>query len=128
MKILIADDEDMVRTSLDGILKKGGDYETDFALDGEEAIQKLTANLYDAVLLDLEMPKVSGYDVLAKARALYPNLPVIFLTGKAEAKKVATSIAKSRLSGFIEKPFSPDDVLNTISQAIKAEKPGGLEA
>jgi len=127
MKILIADDEEVVRTSLDGILKKGGSYETDFALDGEEAVQKIASNLYDVVLLDLEMPKISGYDVLAKARVLYPNLPVIFLTGKAEAKKIAASIAKNRLSGFIEKPFTPDEVLDTISQALKAERPGGLE-
>jgi CheY-like chemotaxis protein len=118
MKILIADDEAIVRTSLDGILKKGGRYETDFALDGEEAVAKIRSELYDAVLLDLEMPKINGYDVLARAREIHPDLPVIFLTGKADVKKVAASIAKERLSGFIEKPFSPNEVLEVISKAI----------
>ncbi len=119
MKILIADDEDIVRTSLDGILKKGGDYETDFAFDGEEAVKKIGSVFYDAVLLDLEMPKVSGYDVLAKARDIHPDLPVIFLTGKADARKVAAAIAQEHLTGFIEKPFTPEDVLDVVSKAIK---------
>jgi len=123
MKILVADDEDIVRTSLDGILKHGGDYETDFALDGEEAVAKIRNVLYDAVLLDLEMPKISGYDVLARAREIHPDLPVIFITGKADVKKVAASIAKERLSGFIEKPFSPDEVLDVISKAINKAGP-----
>ncbi len=119
MKILIADDEDIVRTSLDGILKKSGDYETDFAFDGEEAVKKIGSVFYDAVLLDLEMPKVSGYDVLAKARDIHPDLPVIFLTGKADAHKVAAAIAQEHLTGFIEKPFTPEDVLDVVSKAIK---------
>jgi DNA-binding NtrC family response regulator len=118
MKILIADDEEIVRTSLEGILKQGGAYEIDSALDGEEAVAKIKTELYDAVLLDLEMPKISGYDVLAKAREIHPDLPVIFITGKANVKKVAASIAKERLSGFIEKPFSPAEVLEVISLAI----------
>ena len=122
MKILIADDEDIVRTSLDGILKKGGSYETDFAFDGEEAVAKIKTSLYDAVLLDLEMPKISGYEVLAQAREIHPDLPVIFITGKADAKKVAAAIAKSHLSGFIEKPFSPNEVLEVISKAIKVKR------
>ncbi len=119
MKILIADDEDIVRTSLDGILKKGGDYETDFALDGEEALKKIGGQFYDAVLLDLEMPKISGYDVLARAREIHPDLPIIFLTGKADARKVADSIAREHLTGFIEKAFTPEDVLDVVSKAIK---------
>lgn len=119
MKILIADDEDNVRTSLDGILKKGGNYETDYALDGEEAVKKIGGTFYDAVLLDLEMPKISGYEVLAKAREIHPDLPVIFLTGKADARKVAAAIAREHLSGFIEKPFTPEGVLDVVSKAIK---------
>ncbi len=122
MKVLIADDEDIVRTSLDAILKKGGDYETDFALDGEEAVKKIGSIFYDAVLLDLEMPKVSGYDVLARAREIHPDLPIIFLTGKADARKVAEAIAKEHLSGFIEKPFTPEDVLDVVSKAIKVRQ------
>lgn len=122
MKILIADDEDLVRTSLDGILKKGGGYETDFALDGEAAVAKIKTELYDAVLLDIEMPKISGYEVLATTREIHPDLPVIFITGKADVKRVAASIAQSRLSGFIEKPFTPDEVLDVISKAIKVKR------
>ncbi|MDD5593630.1 MAG: response regulator [Candidatus Margulisbacteria bacterium] len=122
MKILIADDEAIVRSSLDGILKKGGDFETDFALDGEEALNKIKSDLYDAVLLDLEMPKLDGYELLKQARKIYPNLPVIFITGKADVKKIAASIARNHLNGFIEKPFTPNEVLEALNKAIKKTK------
>lgn len=122
MKILIADDEAIVRSSLDGILKKGGDFETDFALDGEEALNKIKSDLYDAVLLDLEMPKLDGYELLKQARKIYPNLPVIFITGKADVKQIAASIARNHLNGFIEKPFTPNEVLEALNKAIKKTK------
>lgn len=122
MKILIADDEAIVRSSLDGILKKGGDFETDFALDGEEALNKIKSDLYDAVLLDLEMPKLDGYELLKQARKIYPNLPVIFITGKADVKKIVASIARNHLNGFIEKPFTPNEVLEALNKAIKKTK------
>jgi CheY-like chemotaxis protein len=123
MKILIADDEDVIRTTLEAILKKGGGFETDIALDGAEAVKKIEANVYDLVLLDLEMPRVSGYDVLARVRVLYPHLPVFFITGKADAKKVMASIAQHGLNGFIEKPFTPDKVLEIVNKAL-AKKSG----
>ncbi|MFA6169385.1 MAG: response regulator [Candidatus Margulisiibacteriota bacterium] len=119
MKILIADDEEIVRTSLEEILKKAGGFEADFAYDGEEAVNKIKTAFYDAVLLDLEMPKISGYDVLAQARVIHPDLPVIFITGKADVKKVVASIAKNGLSGFIEKPFTPNEVLDVVIKATR---------
>jgi len=119
MKILIADDEEVVRTSLDGILKKGGNYETDFAQDGEEAVKKAKENLYDLLLLDLAMPKLDGYEVLKQVRAMYPDLPVVFITGTGEAKKVMQSIAQYKLNAFIEKPFTPAKVLEIVGKALK---------
>ncbi len=117
MKILIADDEEIVRASLDGILQKGG-YETDFALDGEETVNKVKNDLYDALLLDLDMPKLSGYEVLKQVRSVYPAMPVVFVTAKGEVKKVAQSIARDKLTAFIEKPFTPEKVLEILSKAL----------
>ncbi|MFA4844730.1 MAG: response regulator [Candidatus Margulisiibacteriota bacterium] len=118
MKILIADDEEIIRSSLEGILKKGG-FEIDFALDGKEALNKVGNDLYDALLLDLEMPKIDGYEVLNRARKIYPNLPVIFITGKGKVKKIEDSIAHHKLNAFIEKPFTADEVLDVVNRAIR---------
>ncbi|HVN67145.1 MAG TPA: response regulator [Candidatus Sulfotelmatobacter sp.] len=119
MKILIADDEELVRSALEGILKKGAGYETDFALDGEEALKKMLANSYDGVLLDIEMPKLDGYTILKKVRLDKPDLPVIFVTGKGNAKKVASSIDRDGLNALIEKPFTPAEVLEVVFQAVR---------
>lgn len=118
-KILIADDEEIIRSSLEAILKRGGGYETDFAVDGEEAVKKIKANLYGAVLLDLEMPKLDGYEVLKQVRGSYPELPVIFVTGKGTPQQTLESMAKYNLSGYIEKPFTPEKILDIIARAIK---------
>jgi len=119
MKILIADDEETVRSTLDEILKKGAGYETDFAYDGSEALKKALVNGYDGVLLDVEMPKLDGYEILKKVRLERPDLPVIFVTGKGNSKKVADAIAHDGLTAFIEKPFTPAEVLEVVYQAVR---------
>jgi len=117
-KILIADDEEIIRTSLDAILRKGGGYETDFATDGEETLNKIKNNMYGGVLLDIEMPKLDGYEILRQVRAAYPELPVIFVTGKGIPQKTIESMTQYNLTGYIEKPFTPGKVLDVIARAI----------
>jgi len=117
--ILIADDEELVRSTLAAILEKGGGYNTDFAYDGEEALKKIKENVYGAVLLDIEMPKLTGYEVLKRTRALYPSLPIIFVSGKGKPEKTFESLTQYNLNGYIEKPFSPAKVLEIIARALK---------
>jgi DNA-binding NtrC family response regulator len=119
IRVLIADDDKLVRESLKSILINSNGFVCDMAADGMEAIKKVKDNFYDLLLLDLEMPRVSGYDVLQISRAIYPGLPVIFITGKANAKKVEVSIAKHKLNGFIEKPFDPKEVIDLIKASLK---------
>jgi CheY-like chemotaxis protein len=118
--ILIADDEEDVRATLDVILKKGGGYHTDFAVDGEEAMKKIRENLYGLVLLDLVMPKIDGYEILRQTRAIYPDLPVVFVTGTGIPKKVLDSFTENDLSGYIAKPFTPERVLDIVAKALKS--------
>ena len=118
--ILIADDEEDVRATLDVILKKGGGYNTDFAIDGEEAMKKIRENLYGLVLLDLVMPKIDGYEILKQTRAIYPDLPVVFVTGTGIPQKVLDSFTENDLSGYIAKPFTPERVLDIVAKALKS--------
>ncbi|MBI5699407.1 response regulator [Candidatus Saganbacteria bacterium] len=123
MKILIADDEAVVRDSLKGILTKGGGYEVESCGDGEECLKLIKKNLYDLVLLDLEMPKLDGYEILKQARVMYPDLPVAFITGKGQVQKIMESIAQYKLNAFIEKPFTPEKVLDIVGKLLKAKRP-----
>jgi CheY-like chemotaxis protein len=118
MKILITDDEEIIRDTLNTILTKAG-HTTELALDGAEALAKIKETIYDIALLDIDMPKLDGYEVLKQIRALYPLLPVIFITGSGESKKVAQSIAQYHLNAFIEKPFTPETVLDVINKSSR---------
>jgi len=118
MKILVADDEEVIRTTLEAILKRSGNYEIDLAVDGEEAVNKAKTGMYGLLLLDLNMPKLTGYEVLKQVRKDFPELPVIFITATGEAKKIMQSIAQDKLNAFIEKPFTPEKVLNMVNKAI----------
>jgi CheY-like chemotaxis protein len=116
--ILIADDEEIIRTSLDAILRRGGGYQTDFAIDGEDAINKIRHNVYSLVLLDIAMPKIDGYEILKQVRQRYSDLPVIYVTGKGTPQQTLESISKYNLTGYIEKPFTPEKVLEVVAKAL----------
>ena len=100
------------------ILSKESAFKLDFAADGQEAMDKIKADLYDLVLLDLNMPKLDGYEVLKQVRSLYPALPVIFITATGEVKKIMQCIAQDKLTAFIEKPFTAQNVLEDVKRAL----------
>jgi two-component system nitrogen regulation response regulator NtrX len=104
---------------LEAILKKGGGYETDFAEDGEVALRKIKENPYDLILLDIDMPKIDGYNVLKQTREIYPELPIVFVTGKGDPQTTIDSISQHGLNSYIQKPFSLEKVLDIVAKLIK---------
>jgi CheY-like chemotaxis protein len=118
-KILIVDDDEMTRSSLKSILSTNKDFALDFSNDGVDAVGKIRGGHYDLVLLDLALPKIDGYEVLKSIRGIYPELPVFFVSGKADPQKVEHSLMKDKLNGFIEKPFAPAEVLDLVKKALK---------
>jgi CheY-like chemotaxis protein len=121
MRILVADDEEAIRSTLEMILKSSG-FEVDFAANGEETLKKITSELYDLLLLDIVMPKIDGYVVLQQVRKIYPGLPVVFITAYGEAEKIEESIGQYKLTSVIEKPFTPREVLEVVDRAIRSKK------
>ena len=122
MKILIADDKADVIESLSLILKEGGGFETDSARDGLEAVKKIKNDFYDLLMLDIMMPKLNGYEVLQQVRNIFPTMPVIFITGHGDIKKIAESISEYNLTALIEKPFTPQQVMEIVNAALKPKK------
>ena len=82
-RILVVDDEESLRLSLKFKLKSAG-FDVDVAADGEEALEKLKARPADAVLLDINMPRMSGIEALTIIRQKYPQTETIMLTGFAD--------------------------------------------
>ena len=113
--VLIADDDPGIRRMLAATLKKDG-YRTADACDGREALDAMRAGQADLVLLDLMMPKVTGWQVLAE-RAAAPELmkiPVIVIT--AERGDGVATISNDDICALLLKPFE----LETLRTLVKS--------
>ena len=118
-RVLLVDDEDMVRSVATLMLKKMG-FEVLTASDGREAVAafKLGGSRIDAVVLDMTMPHMDGREALRAIRALRADVPVLMTSGFTE-EDVASDVAEERHVGFLQKPFN---------SAALAEKLSGLLA
>lgn len=113
-KILAVDDSGMMLRTIMGWLE--GHYEVALANSAAAAKDALAKDRPDMILLDYEMPDVSGADLLAELRESeeYANIPVFFLTSKSDTT-VVMSVMTLKPEGFILKTTPPDIVLSTIA-------------
>jgi DNA-binding NtrC family response regulator len=116
-RLLVVDDEDDLRDLLKTVLTKTG-YEIRTASDGEEAIRILKTNEFDVALLDIQMPKVTGLQVLKHINQHSPKTRAIILTGYADLKN-AMEAREFGAKDFISKPYRLDDILSTIERVLK---------
>lgn len=118
--IFLVDDSATILLSISGILQKAG-YQTEKAANAEEALQKFAAGVkVDLLITDLNMPGMNGIELIKKVRALpaYKFLPILFLTTESQQSKKAEAKAAGA-SGWIVKPATADDLINTIKMVIR---------
>ena len=119
MRLLLAEDELELANALVAILKHSG-YAADAVHDGVAALEKLTTSTYDAVILDIMMPKLDGLEVLRAIRSRGDRTPVIILTAKSETDdKVAGLDAGA--DDYLAKPFSSKELLARIRAITRRE-------
>ncbi len=116
-KILVIDDEDIVRLSCSRTLVPEG-YELKMANNGAEGLKLLEEESFDLVLTDLKMPNMDGIEVLANIKGKWPATDVVIVTGY---QTVETAVKAIKLGAFdyIEKPFTPDALIATVSNVFK---------
>jgi two-component system nitrogen regulation response regulator NtrX len=119
-QILVVDDEERIRQSLNGILKDEG-YEVVESKDGAQALKQLESDPPDLVLLDIWMPGVDGMAVLERMKGQIPNLPVIMISGHGNIE-LAVKAVKLGAYDFIEKPLSLEKVLLAVNNALLFSK------
>ncbi|OQY01882.1 MAG: Fis family transcriptional regulator [Desulfobacteraceae bacterium 4572_130] len=120
MKILIVDDELVVRESLYHWFSREG-YDTKSAQSGNKALQKLSRENFDILFVDMKMPGMSGFELLKKVKKLYPDTAVVIITAYGSIDS-AVGAMKIGASDYLLKPFKPDQlslVMEKISQQIK---------
>ena len=115
--ILVAEDDASIRTALNDLLVANG-YVALCAKDGEEATQFLLTHEIDLALLDLNMPKLSGYQLLRLINKECPGLPSIILTAHGEESQRVKGL-ESGADDYIVKPFSPAELLARITAVLR---------
>ena len=103
MKILIVEDEDMIREGISDYLTDCG-YETIQAADGLEALEQFSNHQIALILLDIQMPKLNGLEVLSEIRKS-SQVPVLMLTAFQDEEYKMSAFA-ALADGYLEKPFS----------------------
>ena len=115
-RILIVEDEPHIVESLSYILKRA-DFDVAIADNGLEALERLRRATFSAMILDVMMPGMSGFDVLREVRAdrKLSGLPVIILTAKGQSRDRQTA-CEAGATEFITKPFSNADIIACMRQ------------
>lgn len=112
MRLLLAEDETELANALATILKRHN-YAVDVVYNGEDALYYLETEVYDALILDIMMPKVDGIEVLRRIRSKGNNIPVLILTAKSEVEDKVLGL-DTGADDYLTKPFSTQELLARI--------------
>jgi len=115
LRILIADDEEGIRESLNLILSEN--YDLIFAVDGQETLNRLTTEKFDLVLMDIKMPKMDGLEVMKRLKEQQISVPVLVLTAY-QSLELAKEAVKLGALDYLPKPFERDHILDTVRGAV----------
>ena len=116
-KILVVDDESLMREFIAESLISNG-YEVDSARNGVKALELMNSEIYDLILTDYKMPKVSGMDVLRKAIEKIPDCKVVIMTAYGTIEN-AVEAMKLGAFDYITKPFSVEEILLLVKRALE---------
>ena len=117
MRILVAEDEKNLNSIIVKSLK-ANNYTVDACFDGEEALDYIGCAEYDAVVLDIMMPKMSGIEVVKHLRNRNNKVPVLFLTAKDSIEDRVTGL-DAGADDYLVKPFALDELLARVRVMIR---------
>lgn len=118
-KILVAEDERDIR-ELIGFSLRFADFEVILTQNGEDAIAKASLEQPDLILLDVRMPKMSGYETCRRLKedASTCEIPVVFLSAKGQEKEIEEGLDSGAVE-YIVKPFAPDELADQVGDILR---------
>lgn len=117
MKILIVEDNPILRENLSFLLKKNH-FLAEIAVNGQDALEKIWTNNYDSIILDVNMPVMNGKDFLKKMRSLGKNTPVIALTSNSMLED-KLEMFELWVDDYLTKPFEIQELIMRIKTITK---------
>ena len=118
-RILVVDDEESIREFLEIMLKKEG-YEVTTAEDGARAKEILTKKSFDMIISDLQMPNVTGIELLKHVKESYPDTVFMLITAFGTTE-TAVDAMKMGAYDYVTKPFKIDEVRMNIANALRSQ-------
>jgi DNA-binding response OmpR family regulator len=117
-KILVAEDERDIRDLITFTLDFAG-FEVILAVDGEEALKLARQDIPDLILMDVRMPRMTGYEacIAMKADAKLKAVPVVFLSAKGQDSEIETGLQAGAVD-YLLKPFVPDQLTARIRAVL----------
>src|SRR5659263_90812 len=120
-RILIVDDDERQRTALAAMLSDDR-FETQFAADGQEALERLTTFSADVIVSDLVMPRMDGFELLKHLQEHGDLTPAIVLTGFGSMEKALTAVHDLNAFWYLEKPVEPRAFKIFLERAIRYKR------
>lgn len=120
-KILIAEDDQDIRELVVLTLQFNG-FEVVSAVDGAQAVEKAQEDDFDLILMDVRMPRMTGYEACRQLREMEStqNIPIIILSAKGQESEIQAGL-DAGATQYILKPFSPDILARKISEVLNQE-------
>ena len=119
-KILIAEDEKDIRDLVTFLLQFAG-HEVVATVNGEDAYETAKVEVPDLIMMDVRMPKMTGYEACIKMKQeeALKDIPVVFLSAKGQESEVATGL-EAGATEYLIKPFSPDQLTEKVGSILKS--------
>ena len=125
LKVLVAEDERDIRELVGFTLTFGG-YQVIEVSDGRAAVEKAQEVLPDLIILDVRMPKMSGYEACQALKSIgkTKQIPVVFLSAKGQEVEVKQGLEVGA-AAYILKPFAPNELLDQVAKILQTSKERG---
>ncbi len=121
--LLVEDDPDASRYAIEVLAGRGG-YAVEHVTDPAEALIRVAQGRWDLVLTDIEMPGMTGIELLGRLRELAPSMPVAVITAHATVGN-AVGAMRGKAAEFLQKPLRPDELIGTVARLLAAHRDNG---
>jgi DNA-binding response OmpR family regulator len=125
MRILIVEDEKRLARTI-GDLLEAQHYTVDLCYDGESGLDNALSDIYDAMILDVMLPKMDGFTVARRIRESGVNLPILMLTARSELEDKVSGL-DSGADYYLTKPFANEELLACLRALTRKNSGGNLD-